>query len=54
MPLYIYRCIECGTEFEALAGRDQAIRPCPRCGRDAPRLPYCRNVALVGETVAKT
>ena len=38
MPLYEYRCPECGHSFEILqrlgAGPDDVI--CPRCGRKKP------------------
>ena len=30
MPIYDYRCIGCGTEFEQLVRGDQAVT-CPRC-----------------------
>lgn len=38
MPLYEYRCADCGTEFEALvpAGRADAEH-CPDCGTEARR-----------------
>lgn len=38
MPMYNYRCPECGQRFEELltvARRDEAI--CPRCGVKAER-----------------
>ena len=39
MPLYEYRCADCGEEFEALvpAGRADAEH-CPDCGSEARRL----------------
>jgi putative FmdB family regulatory protein len=38
VPLYEYRCADCGTEFEALvpAGRADAEH-CPDCGTEARR-----------------
>ena len=39
MPLYEYRCADCGTDFEALvpAGRADAEQ-CPDCGMEARRM----------------
>lgn len=40
MPIYEYRCSQCGTEFELmlpLAQRDSPT-PCPRCGGRGERL----------------
>jgi putative FmdB family regulatory protein len=39
MPLYDFRCADCGERFEARAASDE--RPaCPACGaRDSERLP---------------
>lgn len=39
MPVYTYKCGECGSGFEKIrpmsqAGEDQ---PCPECGKSAPR-----------------
>ncbi len=38
MPIYEYRCPNCGEKFDKLVrvGSDQEIR-CPRCGNDKPR-----------------
>ncbi len=39
MPIYEYRCAECGKRFEKLVRRtepDEAIR-CPRCGATETR-----------------
>jgi putative FmdB family regulatory protein len=34
MPIYEYRCCQCGTEFERLRpmGRADEAGPCPQCG----------------------
>ncbi|MDP9341023.1 MAG: zinc ribbon domain-containing protein [Actinomycetota bacterium] len=33
MPIYEYRCAECGTQFERLQNVAGAVQPaCPRCG----------------------
>lgn len=31
MPMYEYKCQECGAEFEELAGVDE-LPPCTKCG----------------------
>ena len=38
MPLYEFRCPECGHTWEALRpiGRDGADLACPTCGRTGP------------------
>jgi len=40
MPIYEYRCRECGAEFELMRRMDQLSEPvsCPECGADAERL----------------
>ena len=39
MPVYEYRCRECGTDVERLAHRDRANEPgpCERCGAELAR-----------------
>jgi putative FmdB family regulatory protein len=32
MPIYEYRCQDCGNQFEKLVRRDAAIPECPSCG----------------------
>jgi putative FmdB family regulatory protein len=35
MPLYEYRCPECGVKFEKIVARYSApVPPCPSCGRN--------------------
>ncbi|GIK29047.1 MAG: zinc ribbon domain-containing protein [Chloroflexi bacterium] len=36
MPLYDYRCPECGHLFEAHHAMNAAAPPCPKCGFAAP------------------
>jgi putative FmdB family regulatory protein len=38
MPIYEYRCRECGKEFETMVfhGEDDRDIPCPNCGRKHP------------------
>jgi putative FmdB family regulatory protein len=39
MPIYEYRCKECGEKFEAFRSihdKDNSVE-CPRCGRKGPR-----------------
>ncbi len=35
MPIYEYRCADCGNEFERLffAGDDEGKMDCPKCGK---------------------
>jgi putative FmdB family regulatory protein len=33
MPIYEYRCNECGQKFEKLVRREDAAPECPSCGR---------------------
>ncbi|MEJ2079108.1 MAG: zinc ribbon domain-containing protein [Acidobacteriota bacterium] len=33
MPIYEYRCPECGREFERIVANDKAEVRCPSCGR---------------------
>ncbi len=35
MPLYEFRCSQCGTRFEALSATGASL-PCPDCGAGAP------------------
>lgn len=32
MPIYEYRCQDCGNQFEKLVRRDAATPECPSCG----------------------
>ncbi|HOZ06859.1 MAG TPA: zinc ribbon domain-containing protein [candidate division Zixibacteria bacterium] len=32
MPLYEYKCLDCGKDFEELVSADQEEVPCPACG----------------------
>ena len=32
MPIYEYRCQDCGNQFEKLVRRDAAAPECPSCG----------------------
>jgi putative FmdB family regulatory protein len=34
MPIYEYRCQDCGNQFEKLVRRDAAQPECPSCGHD--------------------
>lgn len=37
MPIYEYRCRECGHQFEhLLPTRTAPVPPCPECGAQAP------------------
>lgn len=40
MPIYEYRCPECGTDFELLRTMSEMNEPalCPRCGTESERL----------------
>ena len=32
MPIYAFRCAECGHEYEELVSRVGAVAACPHCG----------------------
>jgi putative FmdB family regulatory protein len=34
MPVYAFRCQECGLEFEELVLRMGQTAPCPKCGQE--------------------
>jgi putative FmdB family regulatory protein len=38
MPIYEYRCGNCGERFEELTAADAAAPTCPRCGGETERL----------------
>jgi len=33
MPIYEYRCEDCGNEFEKLVRRTEDLQECPQCGQ---------------------
>jgi putative FmdB family regulatory protein len=47
MPIYEYRCPDCGEKFDKLVrlGSDAAVR-CPRCGGESPQ----RQISLFAHT----
>lgn len=47
MPVYVYECVSCGTEFEiiSLSFNESNTRLCPECGQEAKR-----KVAIVNST----
>jgi len=39
MPLYVYQCPKCGTNFEAQKPiTDRETAKCPQCGADAQKM----------------
>jgi putative FmdB family regulatory protein len=41
MPIYEYRCEECGVQFEELwktVSKAKDVAPCPECGTEAPKI----------------
>ncbi len=34
MPIYEYRCQDCGTKFEKLVRNQEAPKECPSCGKE--------------------
>jgi putative FmdB family regulatory protein len=39
MPIYVYRCDDCGLRFERLTSRDAAAPACPECGSVTRKIP---------------
>lgn len=54
MPLYEYRCQDCGHRFEVLQSLGQGSQDlaCPRCGRKAPERQYSTFAAHAGGAAA--
>ncbi|WP_459935341.1 FmdB family zinc ribbon protein [Fundidesulfovibrio butyratiphilus] len=49
MPIFEYRCTECGAVFEELAGRNDPPPPCPSCaGKDVTRLVSASSTCVPG------
>ncbi len=50
MPIYAYKCDECGHEFERLAkvGEAPAMIACPACGDAAFRVPTAPAIHFKG------
>lgn len=49
MPLYVFKCTECGETFErrmTVKEREGGTPPCPKCGR--------KTVPVFGTVYAKT
>lgn len=49
MPIYEYRCVDCGTTFEALV-RDQGVVTCPDCGSSSLKKLLSTPTVLSGRT----
>jgi len=52
MPIYVFRCEECGEVFEALvslSSRDKP-QPCPNCGSSETRKQVASVNALTGSS----
>ena len=39
MPIYVYRCSDCGLRFERLTSRDAEAPACPDCGGATAKIP---------------
>ena len=39
MPIFVYRCADCGHTFERLVPRDAAAPECPACGNATHKIP---------------
>ena len=50
MPLYEYHCLQCDFTFEVLASLSEASKkkPCPECGKRAPRVASAFAIASGG------
>jgi putative FmdB family regulatory protein len=56
MPLYEYRCRDCGHRFEILQRLGQGAEglACPRCGADQLDKQYSTFASNAGETVQRS
>jgi putative FmdB family regulatory protein len=45
MPIYEFRCTECGTEFEELAKAGSRAAVCPSCGSERVRRVFSAQAA---------
>lgn len=55
MPLYSYRCLECGEEFEKLVSYSQSQQmDCPKCGSDRTQKLISHFATLGGNSVASS
>jgi len=55
MPIYEYRCRECGEKFEKLVlrARDAETIECPRCGQRASEQLYSTFATTGGGTASR-
>lgn len=54
MPLYEYRCEECGYQFERLMKMDSKNPDCPECNSEVKKLISASNFELKGTGWYKT
>ncbi|ACS80573.1 FmdB family zinc ribbon protein [Maridesulfovibrio salexigens] len=49
MPIYEYKCRECGAVYEEIASAGSAPAPCPSCGKDAGEKLMSSTSSLTGK-----
>lgn len=47
MPVYRYRCPECGADHERIRAKPPESQPCPKCGAEMARAPKGPGVAVL-------
>lgn len=49
MPIYVYECTKCHTEFQRLLQKFTETTTCPHCDGVAQKIPSVTNFSLKGD-----